>query len=54
MKLSTNMVKANAFCPKQNPHNPPKRSSWASKRSNRNPSRVIVYTQEQIAQMFNQ
>ena len=47
------MVLANAFAPKQNPHNPPKRSSWASKHSNRNPSRVIVYTPEQIAQMFN-
>lgn len=53
MKLSTNMVRANAFSPKQNPHNPPKRSSWASKRSNRNPSRVIVFTPEQIALMFN-
>lgn len=53
MKLSTNMVLANAYSPKQNPHNPPKRSSWASKRSNRNPSRVIVFTPEQIAQMFN-
>lgn len=53
MKLSTNMVLANAFAPKQNPHNPPKRKTWASNRSNRNPSRVIVYTQEQIAQMFN-
>lgn len=53
MKISSNMVLANAFAPKQNPHNPPKRSSWASKHSNRNPSRVIVYTPEQIALMFN-
>jgi hypothetical protein len=53
MKISTNMVLANAFAPKQNPHNPPKRSTWSSKHTNRNPSRVIVYTPEQIALMFN-
>lgn len=48
MKDSFNMVVANRFSPKQDPKSPPKRKSWASKRCNTRPGRVVVWSKDQI------